>query len=104
MKNNNDMKAVLQELAEEAMITGGGCLDLRPGWVGWTALSCVSPLPVSAVGCSPDTLPAPGRLAPPRKGYRHGQGPKARGGRRPESATPQAERTEPQRRLSVHAW
>jgi len=42
MKNNNDMKAVLQELAEEAMITGGGCLDLRPGWVGWTALSCVS--------------------------------------------------------------
>jgi hypothetical protein len=30
MKNNNDMKAVLQELAEEAMITGGAVWTFGP--------------------------------------------------------------------------
>ena len=30
MKNNDDMKAVLQELAEEAMITGGAVWTFGP--------------------------------------------------------------------------
>ncbi len=30
MTNNNDMKAVLQELAEEAMITGGAVWTFGP--------------------------------------------------------------------------
>ena len=31
MTKNDDMKGVLRELAEEAMITGGAVWDLRPG-------------------------------------------------------------------------
>ena len=65
MKNNDDMKAVLQELAEEAMITGGAVWVFGPD------------------GSTEQLVP------PPRKGYPHCQGPEGRGGRRPESATHQ---------------
>jgi len=76
MKNNDETEAVLQELAEEAMITRGGCLGLRPGRVYGTA---VSPSPDTSPGSYslsppwvrlPGHSPAPGGLAPPRKGYR----------------------------------